>query len=298
MISIKTDGIKRLMELALYAPRTPEVLWQGVTCATCGTDCGCRGCIAALPCRCTKICNGCYKNPCICRLICYGCGQYPCDCLPPPCAKCGTYPCECLLGFKSEFFKGRPNPNGRILVPVEPRAIVKINPQVITTGIITNHIITNTNNNIILTGEWEALGNFPTGPAPRPRPILSIQSAHRGQFYKPWMDSLGTDDDKKIRRIAINFRNQVLGEKARDLYSPHGFQVASKKWKGRIYVFYAHHQSAQIYDHGINVGRLDIHVPDEQDIPFGDLQLAFILAALHDEENMIFNAQFSPVRSI
>jgi hypothetical protein len=116
-------------------------------------------------------------------------------------------------------------------------------------------------------------------------------------FYNPSMLNDGTDEQKLARTKAIMFRNHMLGRHALDLYSPGGFKIYSKLWPGRVYVAYAHHASLQVYDHGVNVGRLDAHVANE-DVPMGDSHLAVILKAMHDEREFVKIARFSPVRDI
>ena len=117
------------------------------------------------------------------------------------------------------------------------------------------------------------------------------------QFYNPSMLSRGNNNEQLARQKAIDFRNLMLGNKAKDLYSPNGLQIQSKKWPGRIYVAYAHHMSLQVYDYGVNIGRLDVHT-DGYNVPAGDTHLAAILKVMHDEENMIKQSSFSRVRDI
>jgi hypothetical protein len=124
-------------------------------------------------------------------------------------------------------------------------------------------------------------------------PALTTGSA----YYNPSMLDRGTDEEKSARQKAIEFRNAMLGDNAKDLYSSHGLRIQSKKWPEREYVFYSHHVSCQVYDHGINIGRLDVHA-DGYNVPMGDTHLAAILKVLHDEEDMVKTAQFSRVRDI
>jgi len=329
-ISLPTTGLDRLVEMGLGTlfAGPPILIHQGILCMTCGTVCGCKTCLykcgeyndrlaihaEEYSCRCTKFCNSCYKDPCICKDICYDCKEYPCDCLPPPCAKCGTYPCECLLGFKSGYFKGTPVKDGRILVPVEPKdppaltfpnlnAIANQGFNYIINGTTTT-AVTGANNVIIdILPVVEENPNPPIFNNPFPPDKIRYLAVPNHQTYRPEMLNWGSEEDKKLRRISINFRNQVLGVLAKDLYSPAGLRIKSKIYPGREYVFYSHHNSVQIYDYGINVGRLDLSVPGANgsqysNIPFGDVHLATILMLMHDEENSVVRGSFSRVRDI
>jgi|GEM_PF-4367565 len=100
----------------------------------------------------------------------------------------------------------------------------------------------------------------------------------------------------ETRKKAIQLRNQMLGEKGwRELYSPGGLHIPSKKWPGREYVFYSSHGSVQVFDRGVNIGRMDMHIPNPM-VPFGDEHLAQMLAYRYDEERTVKMALFTPVR--
>lgn len=116
-------------------------------------------------------------------------------------------------------------------------------------------------------------------------------------FFNPNMLSDGTIDQKLARARAVLFRNLMLGEGAKELYSPEGFRIRSKIWPEREYVFYTHHVSCQVYDNGVNIGRLDVHTANDS-VPMGDLHLAAMLKVIYDEEGMISSSRFSRVRDI
>ena len=140
-------------------------------------------------------------------------------------------------------------------------------------------------------------GIMPTGYLPCSCTVKSTGLSTGPGYYNPSMLNRGNNDEKLARRKAIEFRNLMLGDEGcRALYSPDGLCVRSKIWPDREYRFYAHHVSAQVYDYGENVGRLDVH--SDVDVPAGDTHLAAILKTMFDEEDMVKISYFSRVRDI
>lgn len=247
-----------------------EILKTGVPlCASCQQRCGCTGCIQALPCQCTLgYCTSCFSKPCKC---CHKCNRYPCSCMPPVCSQCKTYPCTHIKGYSNPWFSGNS----------------------ITLTMPSNSTLTLANVAFSAPLTINTIG--PINPTPQlPQPSLSTGP----QFYNPSMLQRGTDNDKNARQKAIAFRNLMLGEKWKDLYSPHGFIVKSKKFPGiREYAFYSHHVSCHVFDNGINIGRLDVHVQGYS-VPMGDTHIAAMIKCANDEEEFLKCSQFSPVRDI
>lgn len=266
-----------------------EILRTGVPlCATCQQRCGCTGCIIGFPCNCTLgYCTSCFSKPCKC---CNKCMRYPCNCIPPVCSQCKTYPCMHITGFSSPLFSGQ---NVRLL---NSNATNNVANLTFASG--------GSNYNMNISGPGINQQTLQQGlvqaglaqPQPAPSPSLSLSTGP--QYYNPNMLQRGTTDEKSARQRAIEFRNLMLGEKWKDLYSPHGFIVDSKVYLNiRRYVFYSHHVSCHVFDNDVNIGRLDVHV-DGYNVPMGDTHIAAILKCINDEKDFLRISHFSPVRDI
>jgi hypothetical protein len=249
----------------------------------------------------TALCNTCY-DVCGC-LTCEM--RLPCACLVTPrCDKCGKFNCNCatlasvglqvangLTGIINMFNTNMNTitSNYNVFFQNFSQTMNQATQQVL-------QLSPTATNNPTFVGGGASLGVAPVSKlsAPPPRTGLSTGPA----YYNPSMLEDGTDEQKLARRKAIEFRNMVLGKQGcKSLYSPGGLSIKSKLFPGvREYRFYAHHVSCQVYEYGVNVGRLDVHA--DYKVPMGDTHLAAIMKCMFDEEDMIKTAAFSPVRDI
>lgn len=285
-ISVDTPEYRKFVQQA--------IIQLFASCARCNKQCGCIQCAIGLPCTC--------KMP-----ICFTCTYiHPKD-MPHLCVKCGTYPCPCTNGINNPWFQSVQQANNQLMGPSYASIMNNVS--------ISNNIRTGLAINIkmnCLVCKIEPCNcivacnciNCSSNLCPNCN-ITTIRQAQQAlpalstgpQYYNPTMLQRGNDADKIAREKAIETRNAMLGDKAKDLYSPHGLQIPSKKWPGRVYVAYAHHVSLQVYDNGINTGRLDVHV-DGYAAPMGDVHLSAILRVMYAEEDMIKDSYFSRVRDI